>query len=211
MTTGLLDRIAPFSNPTNIRFTPVDLTKLSGAKMKGFPLLHLLDLMQTHGADTATRWRDTVPEALRPQTERAAITSVSWIPMEFYFHGVEWLAREKYGGVRGALVIGHDAAKRDIGAFFRMVMSLTSPATILGFSGRFWRSYFDTSTLQLNKTTGNSVSAEIRDWPLRDETSLHEMCGSLVAWLEASRAPNVRMHRFEITRPGTLSLEISWG
>jgi hypothetical protein len=210
MVAELLERIAPLSNPSGIVFRPIDLLKLSGAKMKGFSLLHLLDLMDSHGPETANAWRATMPEDQRAFTMREAITAVSWLPMEYYFHGVAWLAHEKYGGVRGALLLGQDGARRDIGAFFRMVMSFTSPVTILGFSGRFWRSFFDTSTLLLNKSTGNSVSAEIRDWPLPDEASLHEMCGSLVTWMEASRATDVRVQHFEAVRPGVFALELTW-
>lgn len=211
MGSPLQDRIAPLSNPSGHRFSPVDVSAPCGAKMKGFPLLHLLQLMDATGPEVAGTWRASLPAAVRPQTERQAITSVAWLPIELYFHGVDWLARTHFGGVRGALDIGHQSANKDIGAFFRLAMSLTSPTTVMGVSGRFWKSYFDRSTLHVTNSGPNSCSAEVRDWPLGDEASLHELGGSLVAWMEATRVANVRMHRFELTKPGLLSFEVSWG
>lgn len=211
MVASLNDRIAPLTNPSGHRFTPVDVGAPCGAKMKGFPLLHLLQLMDATGPEVANTWRATLPAAARPQTERQSITAVGWLPIELYFHGVDWLARTHQGGVRGAIDIGHQSANKDIGAFFRIAMSFTSPATVMNVSGRFWKSYFDRSSLHVTNSGPNSCAAEVRDWPLRDEASLHEMAGSLVAWMEATRVTNVRMHRFELTKPGLFSLEVSWG
>jgi len=210
MTAELDQRVAPLGNPTGQKFTPVDPARPSGAKMKGFPLLHLLDLMDQRGPQVAAAWRATLPEALRASTERSALTSVSWVPVEFYFHGVTFLSQQQGAGARGALCVGHHTASQDIGAFFRFVLAMTSPATVLGLSGRFWKSYFDRSSLHVLSSTPTSVVVEARDWPLSDEHSLYEMAGSLVAWMEASRARNVCMPRLELTKPGILLIEANW-
>ena len=206
-------RVVPLSNPSGVPLTPLDLTKpLCGAKMKGFPLLYLLGVMDAaRGPAMADAWRATMPPELREQTEQRAVTSVSWLPIEYYFHGVAWTARELMGpGPRQALRIGHEAASADIGAFFRFVLAMASPSTVLGLSGRFWKSYFDRSILRVVASTPHSVSAEVTDWPLRDEESLHEMAGSLVAWMEASRARDVKFSRFELVAPGHVVLEAGW-
>ncbi|MFO0598497.1 MAG: hypothetical protein U0228_24540 [Myxococcaceae bacterium] len=209
MDQSLDQRVVPLANPEAIPFVPLELTAMSGTKMKGFTLLHLLDLIekQPGGADA---WRATLPESVRAQTERRAITSVAWLPMELYFHGVTWLTKQSPLGVRHALSIGHAMAKQDIGAFFGFIMKFTSPTMVLGLSGRFWRSYFDASTLNVVASTATSVDAEIRDWPLRDEVSLHEMAGSLIAWMEASRAKNVRITRFERLSSSNFCVCASW-
>ena len=213
MPAGDLDRcVARLTNPNAVPFKPIDLNDLSGAKMKGFPLLHLLDALDAGPRPgLAEEWRATVPEKLRSSTERAAITSVAWLPIEFYFHGVGFATKALHGeGVRNAMKLGYYTASLDIGRFFRMVLSLASPATILTLSGRFWKGYFDVSQLKVKSSTSNSCSAEVTDWPLRDEISLHEMAGSLVAWMEASRAKDVQMTRFELLAPGHFVLDCSW-
>ena len=213
MPAGDLERcVARLTNPTGVPFTPIDLNRLSGAKMKGFPLLHLLDALdEGPRPGLAAQWRATVPEQLRSSTERAAITSVSWLPIELYFHGVGFAAKALHGdGVRQAMKVGHYTAILDIGRFFRMVLSLASPATILSLSGRFWKGYFDVSKLTVTEAKANSCKAEVTEWPLRDEVSMHEMAGSLVAWMEASRAKDVQMTRFELLGPGHFALDCSW-
>jgi hypothetical protein len=180
--------------------------------MKGFGLLHLLDVLaETHGPDAETTWRSTVPEPLRREVERRALTSIGWIPMEYYFHAVTWVtARFHAGDARAAITLGHEVTRRDIGAFFRKAMSFTSPATVLSLSGRFWRSYFDQSKLVVHSSTKTSVVAEVVDWPLQDATSLHELAGAMTCWMEATSARDVRLVRFELTAPGTLRLEATW-
>lgn len=206
-------RVVPLSNPSNVKWVPIDLTQPAcGAKMKGFPLLHLLDAMEAaRGPEMAQAWRASLPQEIREKTERRAVTSVSWLPIEYYFHGVAWTARELLGpGARHVLRIGHQTAVADIGAFFRFVLSMASPATVLNLSGRFWKSYFDQSTLKVVTSTPNSCTAEVNGWPLRDEESLHEMAGSLVAWMEASRARDVKFSQFELVEPGHFVVEAGW-
>jgi hypothetical protein len=206
-------RVVPLVQSQPPTLTAIDFEKpLSGARMKGFPLLHLLDAMErARGPDLAIAWRATLPEHLRANTDRRAVTSVAWLPIEYYFHGVGFAARELYGeGARHAMRVGHQTAEADIGAFFRFVLSMASPATVLSLSGRFWKGYFDQSTLTVISSSSGQCVAEVRDWPLRDEVSLHEMAGSLVAWMEASRAKDVRMTRFELLAPGHFVLGCSW-
>jgi hypothetical protein len=205
--------VVRLTNPKGFKVSPIDLEQpLCGAKMKGFPLLHLLDALdKAPKQGLAAAWRATIPDRLRPVTERAAITSVAWLPIELYFHGVGFAAQALYGeGPRKAMRVGHQTASADIGAFFRMVLSLASPATVLGLSGRFWKSYFDVSKLAVIASNSNSCTAEITGWPLRDEVSWHEMAGSLVAWMEASRARDVQLTRFELVAPGHCVLDCSW-
>ncbi len=205
--------VAQLTNPKGVRLTPIDLTApLSGAKMKGFPILHLLDSLDAGPRPgLAAEWRASVPELHRSSIDRAAITSVSWLPIEYYFHGVGFAAKALHGeGVRHAMKVGYHTANLDIGRFFRMVLAFASPATILSLSGRFWKGYFDVSKLSVKSTGANSCSADVTEWPLRDEVSMHEMAGSLVAWMEASRAKDVRMTRFELLAPGHFALDCSW-
>ena len=211
--TDVEQRVVQLITPAGTVFAPLDLTRpLCGAKMKGFALLHLFDSMvAARGEAMVNAWRATLPEAQRGLTERRTITSVSWIPVEYYFHAVAFVARELYGpDVRHALRVGHEMASADISAFFRFVLSMASPSTVLGLSGRFWKSYFDVSSLTVLSSTPTSVVAEVKDWPLRDEVSLHEMAGSLIAWMEASRARDVKMTRFELVAPGHFVLHAHW-
>lgn len=190
----------------------VDPASPTGARMKGFTVVHLLAwLEETRGAAAVTAWVDSLPEALRPLVDRRSLTSVGWLPIELYFHGVRHVVDTFHGGdARAALGIGHAMASRDIGAFFRAAMRFASPTTVLSLSGRFWRSYFDISALSVTGSTAKSCTAEIRHWPFNDPVAWHELGGSLVAWMEATRAQNVRLTRFEVAEPGLLRLDASW-
>jgi hypothetical protein len=210
MAADLDQRVVGLTNVSGVSYSPIDPARPCGARMKGFPLLHLLDLMDQTGPGLAAEWRGTLPASLQASTERRAVTSVAWLPVEFYFHGVEWMATHHYQNVRGGIQVGHFTASQDIGAFFRFVMSMTSPATVMQLSGRFWKSYFDVSSLHVIKSEPGMCIAEIRDWPLMNEASLYEMGGSLVAWMEASRAHDVRVPRLELIKPGVMALEARW-
>ncbi len=204
------DIVVPLTNPSGVPFVSVDLAKPCGAHMKGFALLHLLNIMEGIDPSLPDEWRRLLPEKQRASIERRALTSSAWVPMEFYFHGVAWLATRLGSFPRGAVHIGFQTASQDIGAFFRFVMSMASPATVLMLSGRFWRSYFDQSTMQSTLVGNDGAVCEVRDWPLRDEASAHEMAGSLVAWIEASRAKEVRVTRLEVTAPGHFTFAVRW-
>ncbi len=206
-------RVVPLTVPAGLVLAPIDLGRpLSGARMKGFPLLHLFEVMgRSPDPSALERWRESLPEAHRAATDRRAITSITWLPIEYYFHAVAFAARALYGdGARHALRVGQDLARADIGAFFRFVLAMASPATVLNLSGRFWRSYFDVSSLTVTSQAARECTVEVRDWPLRDEVSLHELGGSLVAWMEASRAGDVRLERFELLEPGRLLVGCRW-
>jgi hypothetical protein len=209
----LTQRIVPLRVPVGVTLAAIDpAAPPCGAKMKGFPLLHLLDVLeQGGGAALVEAWRATLPEGLRAKVDRRSVTSVSWLPIELYFHGVGFAGQALHGdALRGASVVGYQTASADIGAFFRFILSMASPATVLGLSSRFWKSYFDVSSLTVTPTGDRSCIAEVRDWPLRDEVSLYEMVGSLVAWMEASRARDVTMTRFELLAPGHFVMECRW-
>jgi hypothetical protein len=208
----LLERVVPLANPQGLPLPKVDPASPCGARMKGFAVLHLLEhIEQRHGAAAVDAWRATLPSALARTTDKRAVTSVGWLPVEVYFSAVRWLVDTHHGGdVREGLRVGHAMASRDINAFFRTVMGFTSPTTVLSLSGRFWKSYFDHSSLHVLASTNTSVYAEVRGWPLGDACSLHEVAGSLVAWMEASRAKDVRITRCELTAPGTLRIDAAW-
>ncbi len=208
----LVDQIAPLSNPAGVRLRPFDASTLSGANMKGFALLHNLEAMKgARGEAYVREWQESLPASLAGYRDLRAVTSVGWLPVEAYFSSVAYRVEHEYAGdVRSAIRIGYENAQHDLGAFFRTAMSLASPATVMQLSGRFWRSYFDRGSLNILDSGPRHVSVEVREWPLADEVSIHELVGSLVAWMEAARAKDVRMTRFEVLRTGTYALEVTW-
>lgn len=205
-------RVAALTGVTQFPRTPFNLNTLCGANMKGFSVLHIIDLMAEQGGQAMVdAWRATLPEALRQRVERRALTSVGWTPVELYYSAVAHLTNHRTpGSPRGAIWVGHTATLRDIGAFFRAVMKIASPSTVLKLSGRFWRSYFDTSSLTVTGQTPTSCTAEIRDWPLTDETSAHETAGALVAWMESGRCNDFRLTKFELISARTFAFRAEW-
>lgn len=212
MTPGVTGRVPVLSNPGRVPLLPVDPSRPCGGRMKGFGLLHLLEYAQgKHGADVMKPWVEQLPAPLQRYTQTAGLTSIGWLPMELYFSAIEHLVKtQHHGDVRAALDIGHAMASRDIGAFFRTAMSFATPPTVFSLAGRFWRSYFDFGELVVTKKQPPTADAELRDWPLRAEVAYHELAGSFIAWMEASKAKDVKLTRFELTSPALLSLTIQW-
>jgi hypothetical protein len=212
MATDLLSRVVHLANPRHFSLEPIDLTRLSGAKMKGFSLIQLFDTVAAeHGPAVLERWRATVPEALRGVVDRRAVTSVGWLNIEFYYHLVGYVVEhELQGDPRRAVELGARVASKEIGAFFRAVLGFTTPGMVISLSGRFWRSYYDRSQLKLVESKAGSVKAEVHDWPMHDEISIHELLGSLIQWIEASRSGDVQITAFELLAPGSLRIEAKW-
>lgn len=212
MTAGMSAQVPSFSNPGRVPMLPVDASRPCGGRMKGFGLLHLLEYAHAkHGADAMRGWVESLPPPLQKYAQTAGLTSIGWLPMELYFSAVEHLVKTQHGGnARGALEIGHAMASRDIGAFFRTAMGFATPPTVFSLAGRFWRTYFDFGELAVTKKQPPTAEAELRDWPLRAEVAYHELAGSFIAWMEASKAKDVKLTRFELTSPMLLSLTIHW-
>lgn len=202
--------VAPMTNPTGVELRALDVASLSGAQMKGFALLHLMEVMDRESLAAWDEWRALWPAPHRLALERRALSPSAWLPLEYYFHGVGWLA-ERRGGAREAIAIGHEITEADISTFFRFVASMASPATVLTLSPRFWRSYFDRSTVHITPVGAHSAVVEIRDWPLlHDAVSVHELAGSFFAFSDASRAKDLRVTRVELTRPGEFTFALAW-
>jgi len=198
---GLTGRVPVLSNPQRVVLLPVDPSRPCGARMKGLGLLHLLEHAEaTYGATAMQGWADALPTPLQGFAKVRGLTSVGWLPMEFYFSADS----------RAAVELGHAMATRGIGAFFRAAMSFATPPTVVSLASRFWRTFFDAGDLVIGKKSAASVDAELRDWPLVSEVVLYELAGSFVAWLEASKAKDVRVSRFLVGGPSMLSLTLEW-
>lgn len=203
-------RFAPLTNPANVPLRPADLTQLTGERMKGFSLLKLLEVLNEAEPGSADRWRSTLPAALRGLCDPRLITSVTWVPIELYYSAVAFHTHGKPDVAAAAFELGLNTARREIGAFFRFVLGLTSPATVLQLSGRFWRSYYDTSRMVVTASSDHGCTARIENWSLTDAPGLHELSGALVAWMEAGRAKDVRQTRLELCAPRTLEVDATW-
>lgn len=212
MAKTLEERVAPFTNASRAHLASVDPSRPCGGRMKGFALLHLVEYANaSFGPDTMTGWQASLEPRHRELTNPAALTSVGWLPVELYFSAVQHLvATHHQGQQRRALELGHTMAARAIGAFFRTVMSFTTPPTVLSLSGRFWRSYFDFGGLTVTKKTASTAEVELRDWPLLSEIAFYELVGSFVAWMEASKGKDVCITRLALTSPECLTLAIQW-
>lgn len=209
---GLTGRVPVLSNPQRLVLLPVDPSRPCGARMKGFGLLHLLEHAEaTYGATAMQGWAEALPTPLQGYAKAKGLTSIGWLPMELYFSAIEHLVRTQHqGDTRSAIGLGHAMATRDIGAFFRTAMAFATPPTVFSLAGRFWRTYFDVGSLVVTRKSPPTADAELRQWPLLAEVAFYELAGSFVAWMEASKANDVRLSRFELTGPATLSMTIEW-
>lgn len=200
------DRIAKLTVAPGVTLAPVDLNVKSGVNLKGFSLLALCEVAtERFGAPFVDAWKQRVGVDLR------TVTAASWFPLEYYYHLLEHCVTEQLGGdpSRG-VELGVLTARREINAFFRFVLAFTTPSMVLGLSARFWRSYYDKTDLVIVERRGDSLRAEIRGWPLMNAAAAYELSGAMFAWLESSRAKNIRLTKLECTAPGLLTLDAQW-
>lgn len=177
---------------------------LSGSHLKGFTAQHMLNVMRELMGEAAPRaFAQALPDELRRFVVDGEVLAIAWVPVELYFAGVRRLAQHLGGDLQQAsLEVGRRIARQDIGAFFKAVLGFTSPAMVIGMSGRFWRTYFDFGALALREKGAAGGCAVVEGWPLTaDEVSLYELGGSFVEWLSASRAKNPRLE--SVTVKGT--------
>jgi hypothetical protein len=200
------ERIAKLTVAPGVKLGPIDLSVKSGVNLKGFSLQALCEVVsERFGAAFVDAWKQKADVDLR------AVTATTWFPLEYYYHLIEHCVAVQYGGdASRAVELGVLTAKREINAFFRFVLAFTTPSMVLGLSARFWRSYYDKTDLVIVETKGDSLRAEIRGWPLMNAAAAYEVSGAMFAWLESSRAKNVRLTKLEFTAPGLLSLHASW-
>lgn len=200
------ERIAKLTVAPGLALVPIDLGMKSGINLKGFSLQALCEVASAQfGAAFVDAWKQRVNLDLR------VVTATTWFPLEYYYHLIEHCVATQYGGdASRAVEIGVLTAKREINAFFRFVLAFTTPSMVLGLSARFWRSYYDKTDLVIVETKGDSLRAEIRGWPLMNAAAAYEVSGAMFAWLESSRAKNVRLTKLEFIAPGLLSLHASW-
>ncbi len=191
----------------------VDVEKPCGVHVKGFAVLGLLKhLEQTYGAEPVAEYVASLPLTMREPLEKKLVLPVSWVPVEMYFAGVHWaIDRFHHGDPTAARALGKATASKDIGLFFKAVLGFTSPAMVLGISGRFWRSYYDRGELVVATRDKGVVHGEIRDWPLPDAVVGNELGGSFLAYLEHSRAKDVQIVSIDAPDARTLRYEIRFG
>jgi hypothetical protein len=199
-------RIAQLKVAPGVQISPIDFNKKSGVNLKGFSLEALCQVAgERFGNDFVEQWKQLANVDLR------TVTATAWFPIEYYYHLLEHCVTQRLGGdTRGGIEIGSVTAKREINAFFRFVLAFTTPSMVIGLSSRFWRSYYDKSELKIVESKSNSLRAEIRDWPLMNEACAYEVSGALLAWMESSRAKEMRITTLEFAAPGLLRLDANW-
>jgi hypothetical protein len=125
---------------------------------------------------------------------------------------VQFLVDRFHGGdPKAAIELGRWAATENIGSFFKVVLSFTSPAMVINLSGRFWKSYYDVGELKVVVNEKGRVVAELAQWPFDDELVVNELGGSFLAYLEKSRARNVKLVEAGPVAPQTLRWEVAYG
>lgn len=201
----------PASVPTlevspGVTLSPLDLSKPSGLHVKGFSFFTLRDVSAArYGAQEFERW------AVANRIDTRAVTAASWVPAEHYYSLVETLLARHHGGdPREAAPLADECARQEISGAYRFVLSFTSPLMVLRLSSRFWRQYYDRSELMVTESVGASLHAEVRHWPVMTATAAYFLCGAALAWLRASRAPDIVFTRLKYSAPALLELSAAW-
>ena len=192
--------------------TAPDLSKPCGGKAKGFTVTGILEqVARRHGPQVVAEFARSLPDAYRAPIENKLLLPAAWVPMELYFAVVQFLVQRFHGGdPKAALELGRQAAAENIGSFFKAVLSFTSPAMVINMSGRFWKSYYDVGELKAVVNEKGRVVGELSQWPFDDELTVNELGGSFLAYLEKSRAQDVRLHEAGPVAKGTLRFDVRY-
>jgi hypothetical protein len=195
-----------------LEHTRPDLKHPCGGKAKGFTVTAILELIERkYGPQVVTEFVRTLPDELRSPIESKLLLPAAWVPIELYFAVVQYLVERFHGGdPKAALEIGHWSAAENIGAFFKAVLSFSSPAMVINMSGRFWKSYYDVGELRVVVNEKGRVVGELSQWPFDDPVTVNELGGSFLAYLEKSRAKDVQLVSAGPVAKGTLRWDISY-
>ncbi len=189
-----------------------DPNRLLGGKARGFTVINMLAyLKEKYGEIAMNEFVASLPEAMRQPIADRQVLAVSWVPIEMYYAGVQFMVRRYHGNHPfAARAIGHALASKDIGVIYRAALSFMTPAMIINLSGRFWSNYFDRGALKALKTEPGRVSGVLDHWPYTDDVTANEIGGSLMAWLEHCRAKNVALVEMQVTGRETIAFQISY-
>jgi len=180
--------------------------------MKGFTVLNLVAyIKERYGTPAVEQFYSELPAQHADALRNGTVVSVAWVPLELYYAGVQFLVKLFHANQPlSARQIGHDLASKDIGTIYRAVLRFASPATVISLSGRFWNDYFDKGALKVHKQEKGRVRGEVSNFPFTDEITANEIGGSLLAWLEHSRARNVRLLELGPGGPDSIRLDIAF-
>ncbi len=189
-----------------------DPEKLLGGKARGFTVTNQhAYIKEKYGVAAYDELVASLPKSMAEPIANRQVLAVSWVPIEMYYAGIQFLVRRFHGGhpfaARG---IGHDLASKDIGVIYRAALSFMTPSMIIGLSGRFWSNYFDRGTLKVHKTEPGRVWGALEHWPYTDDITANEIGGSLLAWLEHCRAKNVALVEMQVIAKDTITFNIAY-
>lgn len=189
-----------------------DPNKPLGGKARGFTVTNLITyLKEKYGEAAYDEFVATLPKSMAEPVASRQVLAVSWVPIEMYYAGIQFMVRRFHGNHPfAARQIGHDLASKDIGVIYRAALSFMTPAMIIGLSGRFWSNYFDRGALKIHKTEPGRVSGALEGWPYTDDVTANEIGGSLLAWLEHCRAKNVALVEMQVSAKDTISFNIAY-
>ncbi|MFT3841556.1 MAG: hypothetical protein QM723_31500 [Myxococcaceae bacterium] len=189
-----------------------DPNKPLGGKARGFTVTNLITyLKEKYGEAAYEEFVTTLPKSMAEPVANRQVLAVSWVPIEMYYAGIQFMVRRFHGNHPfAARQIGHDLASKDIGVIYRAALSFMTPAMIIGLSGRFWSNYFDRGALKIHKTEPGRVSGALEGWPYTDDVTANEIGGSLLAWLEHCRAKNVALVEMQVMAKDTISFNIAY-
>ena len=183
-----------------------------GVRTTGLAVNSVLDYaLKTYGPTVVAELGASLPAVMGEPIARRQVPTSAWVPVEMYFGCVQYLVKRFHGGdVLAARAIGKATAEQDIGAFFKTVLAFSSPKMIISLSGRFWTNYYDRGAHHIITHEDHRVVGDLTDWPLTDELVANEIAGSFLAYLEHSRAANVRVETLEAPAPRTLRFSFVW-
>lgn len=187
-----------------------DALHLSGSHCKGFTVRHMLEVMQQlHGPEAVRAFCQTLPKPMADPILSNLVLPIAWVPLETYFLGVRFMVERFHGGdPKAALELGKQIARADIGAFFRVVLSVASPLLVAGLSARFFRNYYDRGALEVVRSDPGHLIGRVTGWPLTDAVTIHEFAGGMLGWCEASRGKDVRLQRVEVVAREAFEVEV---
>jgi hypothetical protein len=189
-----------------------DPNRLLGGKARGFTVTNMLAYMKDkYGQPAVDEFTASLPKQMGDQIASRQVLAVSWVPIEMYYAGVQFMVRRFHGNhpfaARG---IGHDLASKDINIIYRAALAFMTPAMIISLSGKFWSGYFDRGQLKVHKAEKGRVWGALEGWPYTDDVTANEIGGSLLAWLEHCRAKNVALVEMQVIASATISFNIAY-
>jgi hypothetical protein len=189
----------------------VDQEGLMEAQVRGQVLLGFLNtLSRVWGAQTHDAVLNRIDPKIKARLNGYEVVPSGWYPMQWFVALHEALHAQC--GPGSSAKLGRESSTASVNAVFKFVLSVLSPAMVVGQAARIWKSLFQGVELVLEITEPKRVVARVGPVLAGNAFVWEDWLESMATYLELAGAANVRKQALGGGGAGDIHLrfEMTW-